>query len=70
MYLEQGTEKLMISYRLRAKSTDRNKLTANKLTVSQQFRHSDFITKWGFGQDGSWDKKIFLCMLFSANRRH
>ena len=29
---------------LRAKSTDRDKLTANKLTANQRFRHSDFVT--------------------------
>ena len=28
----------------RAKSTDRDKLTANKLTANQQFRRSDFVT--------------------------
>ena len=27
----------------RAKSTDRNKLTGNKLTANQRFRHSDFV---------------------------
>ena len=29
---------------MRARSTDHDKLTANKLTVSQRLRHSDLIT--------------------------
>ena len=61
-----------------AMSTDRDKLTMNKLTENQQFRHSDlvwfrhsyFVTKWGFGQDGSGDSKMCLWSFFSANRRH
>ena len=38
----------------RARSTDRDKLTANKLTTNQRFRHSnlvtDFVTKEGLGK--------------------
>ena len=48
-----------------AKSTERNKLIAN-----QPFHHSDFVTKWGFGQDGSGDSKIFWWSRFSANQQH
>ena len=29
---------------LRTRTTDRGKLTANKLTANQRFRHSDLIT--------------------------
>ena len=43
-----------------AKSTDRDKLTTNKLTANQRFHHPDFVTKLGFGQDGPGDSKIFL----------
>ena len=32
------------AYFKRAKSTDRDKLTANKLTGNQQFCYSDFVT--------------------------
>ena len=31
----------------RAKSTDRDKLTANKLTAKRRFRYSDFVTDFG-----------------------
>ena len=44
----------------RAKSTDRDKLTAKKYFVTwfcHWFRRSDFVTKWGFGQDGYGDSK-------------
>ena len=55
-----------------AKSTDRDKLTANKLTAKLQFYYSgfvtDFVTKWGFGQDGSKESKnIFRIALFSQS---
>ena len=47
----------------RAKSTDHNKLTAKR-----RFRYSDFVTKWGFGQNGSGDSKnIFRIALFSQS---
>ena len=47
----------------RAKSTDRDKLTAK-----QWFRRSHFVTKWGFGQDGSGDSKnIFRIALLSQS---
>ena len=57
----------------RVKSTDREQ-SDRKPTVSLQwfchwFRRSDFVTKWGFGQDGSGDSKIYLGSHFSANRR-
>ena len=29
----------------------------SKRTAKQRFRYSDFVTKWGFGQDGSGDSK-------------
>ena len=53
----------------RAKSTDRDKLTANKLIANQRFCYSDFVTKWGFGQDGSGDSKKIFRIALLANQR-
>ena len=44
-----STQKILQFFRnnnfiLRAKSTDRDKLTANKLTTKRRFRYSDFVT--------------------------
>ena len=36
--------KLDQTVKCRARSTDRDKLTANKLTSNQRFRHSDLVT--------------------------
>ena len=64
--------------RKRAKSTDCDKLTVNKLTVKQRFRCSDFVTDFvavisslseGLGKMALGIAKIYLGSPFSANRR-
>ena len=32
----------------------------SQLTANQRFRYSDFVTKSGFGQDGSGDSKKYI----------
>ena len=51
-------------------SMNHEKIEPSQLTVNQRFCHGDFVTKWGFKQEGSGDCKIFLWSPFSANRRH
>ena len=62
----------------RAKSTDRDKLTANKLTANLWFRYSDLVTHFvavvssqseGLGKMALGIVKIYLGSPFSANRR-
>ena len=62
----------------RAKSTDRDKLTANKLTAKRRFRYSHFVTDLvavissqseGLGKMALGIVKIHLVSPFSANRR-
>ena len=61
--------------RVRAKSTDHDKLTENKLTAKQRFRYSDFVTDFvavissqseGLGKMALGIAKIYLG---SPNRR-
>ena len=61
----------------RAKSTDRDKLTANKLTAKQRFHYSGFVTDFvavissqseGLGKMALGIVKIYLGSPFSANR--
>ena len=41
------------------RQTDREK-TVSSQWFGHWFRHSDFVTKWGFGQDGFGDSKTCL----------
>ena len=51
----------------RAKSTDREPVVSLQW-FGHSFRRSDFVTKWGFGQDGSGDSKnIFRIALLSQS---
>ena len=61
-----------------AKSIDRDKLTANKLTAKRRFRYSGFVTNFvvvissqieGLGKMALGIVKIYLGSPFSANRR-
>ena len=62
---------------MRAKSTDRDKLTTNKLTARRRFRYSGFVTDFvavissqseGLGKMALGIVKIYLGSPFSANR--
>ena len=41
----------------------------SQLTANQRFCYSDFVTKWGFGQDGSGDSKNIFRIALLANQR-
>ena len=68
----------MLAFKSRAKSTYRDKLTANKLTAKRRFRYSGFVTDFvavissqseGLGKMALGIVKIYLGSPFSANQR-
>ena len=48
----------------RAKSTDRGKLTENKLTANQRFRHSDFVILISSQSEGLGKKALGIVKYF------
>ena len=50
------------------RQTDREQTDCEPTVSLQWYRHSDFVTKWGLGQDGSGDSKnIFRIALLSQS---